>query len=270
MESYQKHVNGLTDSNKMKRCASYKQLSGLVKQDPTLFPKKEAFDLIRTCLKGFEDPSERCREEAISIVNELVSSQDANVLDWVLPSVVTRIGITPVAENSEELRLHLLKLASKCMSAFPHEIGPRNFMDFFQVLLENCLSDPYPDLKKEACRIVVQLCQIEPQQVKAIATPIAQAIKKSCLLHKHSSVRSEAVDAFGVLIRHGATSVLSEKSEAANNATEAQLYILANDHSEPVRIAVLNVLSHILLGINERLEYHKKYFPQSLSFPPIR
>ncbi|EPY23277.1 HEAT repeat containing 2 [Strigomonas culicis] len=265
MESLPKYIAALSDANKMKRCAAYKKMSCVVADESAALTKEDNFSIIHVCLKGFEDSSERCREEAVKIISNLVSSQDANILDWVLPSIVTRIGVTPITEESEEIRLQLLLLSSKCMSLFPHDIGPRNYMDFFQVLLENCFSDPFPDLKKEACRIAVQLCAIEPKLVKPITVPLAKAIKNTCLLHKHSSVRGEAATALSALVRHGASEILADtKDEPQVRSTSSQLYILCNDHSESVRLAVLKVLSCALLDVKDRLENHSRYLPHVL------
>ncbi|KPA81158.1 hypothetical protein ABB37_04500 [Leptomonas pyrrhocoris] len=265
MELLPKYLNELQDSNKMKRCAAYKRVHELVGSGKDELTEDDEFSIIRACLKGFEDSSERAREEAVRITTELLSDQNANVLDWVLPSVVTRIGIVPVAEESEEIRLLLLRLGTTCMTCFPHDIGPRNYIDFFQVLLENCFRDPFPDLKKEACKAACQLCAIEPKQVKAITVPLAKAVKSACLMHKHSAVRAEAANTLAVLFRCGASEVLKDgKDEAENRTTASELFVLCNDHSEPVRLAVLDILSCALLDIKERVEMHPKYLPHLL------
>ncbi|KAG5469085.1 hypothetical protein LSCM4_02481 [Leishmania orientalis] len=265
MDLLPKYLNELQDSNKTKRCAAYKKVHEHIKTQKGRLSKDEEFSIIRACLKGFEDSSERSREEAVLITTELLPGQDTSILDWVLPSVVTRIGIVPVAEESEEIRLLFLRLGMACMTCFPHDIGPRNYIDFFLVLLENCFRDPFPDLKKEACKAACQLCSIEPKQVKAISTPLAKALKESCLLHKHSAVRCEAAQTLAVLFRCGASEALKDgKDEPENRTMASELFLLCNDHSEPVRLAVLSVLSCALLDIKERLEMHAKYLPHLL------
>lgn len=265
MELLPKYLNELQDANKMKRCAAYKKIHDLVRVRKDELADDDEFTITRACLKGFEDPSERAREEAVRITTLLLPGQSASVLDWVLPSVVTRIGIVPVAEESEEIRLLLLRLGAACMTSFPHDIGPRNYIDFFQVLLENCFRDPFPDLKKEACKAACQLCEIEPKQVKAITVPLAKAVKNACLMHKHSAVRAEAASTLAVLFRCGASEVLKDgKDEPENRTTASELFVLCNDHSEPVRLAVLDILSCALLDIKERTEMHAKYLPHLL------
>ncbi|AIO01463.1 hypothetical protein LPMP_331710 [Leishmania panamensis] len=265
MDLLPKYLNELQDSNKMKRCAGYKKIHDLVKIQKGKLSKDDEFSIIRSCLKGFEDASERSREEAAQITIELLPGQDASILDWVLPSVVTRIGVVPVAEESEEIRLLLLRLGAACMTYFPHDIGARNYIDFFLVLLENCFRDPFPDLKKEACKATCQLCSIEPKQVKAISIPLTKVLKDSCLLHKHSAVRCEAAQTLTVLFRCGASEALKDgKNDPESRTMASELFVLCNDHSEPVRLAVLSVLSCALLDVKERLEMHAKYLPHLL------
>lgn len=265
MDLLPKYLNDLKDSKKPLRCNAYKKLSTLVSTKKEGISSTEAFNIIRSCIAGFEDASERCREEAVGICMALLDTQDHTILDWVLPAIVTRIGLETAVEESEEIRLLLLRLASKCMTCFPHDIGPRNFIDYFQVLLTNCYSDPYPELKKEACRATTQLCAIEPKQVSAISMPLAMALRNTCLLHKHATVRCEGVRTFACLVKHGASEVLSPgKTESESATTENGLFILANDHSEAVRLAVLQVISTALLDIKDRLEHHRRYLPHLL------
>ncbi|KAG5495135.1 hypothetical protein JKF63_02188 [Porcisia hertigi] len=271
-----KYLNELQDSNKVKRCTAYKKIHELLKAGKEILSKDDEFSIIRSCLKGLEDTSERSREEAVRIITDLLPGQDASILDWVLPSIVTRIGIVPVAEESEEIRLLLLRLGMACMTCFPHDIGPRNYIDFFLVLLENCFRDPFPDLKKEACKAACQLCIIEPREVKSISVPLAKVLKSSCLMHKHSAVRCEAAQALAVLFRCGASEALKDgKDEPENRSMASELFVLCNDHSEPVRLAVLSILSCALLDLKERLELHAKYLPHLLllltdSFDSVR
>lgn len=265
MDLLPKYLNDLKHEKKPFRCAAYKKLHQLVSSSKEEFSQESAFDVIRSCIIGFEDASERCREEAVLIIMELIGTQDHTVLDWLLPAIVTRIGLEVPAEESEEIRLLLLRLARECMTCFPHDIGPRNFIDFFQVLLINCYGDPYPDLKKEACQATIQLCSIEPKQVSAISVPLAKALKTTCLLHKHAAVRCEGVKTLAALVKHGAAEILAPGKEEQENLTTAHgLFILANDHSEAVRLSVLQVVATALLDIRDRLDYHRRYLTHLL------
>ncbi|KEG12368.1 HEAT repeat containing 2 [Trypanosoma grayi] len=262
MDLLPKHLNELSDPARGKRLSAYSKLYELCANGG--LTELEEFDILRNSLRGFEDSSERCREYAIKIVTTVLPRQKSSVLDWVLPAVVTRIGVSPVVEESEELRLLLLRLAVLCMESFPHDIGPRDYIDFFQVLLENCLRDAFPELKKEACRACVCLCEIEPVQVKHIALPLAKVVK-GCLLHKHSVVRVEAVLTLASLVQRGAVEIFADgKDEPDNRTTTFVLFVLANDHVESVRGAVVKLLSVALLDIVERQEQHRRLLPHLL------
>ncbi|ESL08087.1 hypothetical protein TRSC58_04217 [Trypanosoma rangeli SC58] len=261
MEFFPRYLNEISDGARNKRLAAYEKLSQLC-EDGCL-NNTEEFDLLRTCLRGFEDASERCREYSVRLVTNVFSRLSSSVLDWVLPAIVTRIGVSPVVEESEELRLLLLRLAVLCMETYPNEIGPRNYIDFFQVLLENCLRDAYPELKKEACRACVRLCEIEPVQTKHVALSLANVVK-CYLLHKHSVVRVEAVRALTSLIHRGAAQILSDGNDDESRTTASILFVLANDHVESVRVALVELLSTTFLDIVERLDQHRKYLPHLL------
>lgn len=276
MELLNKQLNDLKNSSKAIRCSAYKKLHSLVQSQKGELTQQQAFDIIRSCIAGFEDVSERCREEAVQMATLLLDTQDHNILDWVLPAVVTRIGLEKIVEDSEEIRLLLLRLGFQCMTCFPHEIGPRKFIDFFQALLINCYSDQYPEIKKEACRATIQLCTIEPKEVAFIAVPLGKALKTTCLVHKHAAVRCEGVRTLAKLVAHGAEELLTQgKMEPDQATTEYNLFILANDHSESVRRAVLDVVSASLMDVRNRLEHHRTFLPHLLllatdSFSSVR
>ncbi len=220
--------------------------------------------ITRTALRALEDKMEKCRELAADIVMAVTPRQTPDVLDWVLPAVVSRIGLEPVAEQSEELRLRLLEVAVLCLETYPTDVGAR-YIDYYKVLLENCIADPYPDLKKAALRACVALCRAEPKRVKGLTLPLAKVVKRQALQHKHGAVRAEAVTAFATLVAHGAAEILGDmKDEQDNRTTVHYLYILCHDHSEIVRMAAVDALSCFLLDITERNEQPRRLLPHVL------
>lgn len=265
METISKDINGLQSAERGVRKSSFEKVLRVISDPQCTLSKDDQFQVLKAALRGFEDKTEKCRELAILIATDLVPRLSADALDWTLPSIVARIGLEPVAEESEELRLQLLRLATLCIDTFPHEIGPRNFMDYFRVLLENCLKDPYPDLKKLACLGCQRLCEIEPKKVKHLAVPLAKVVKNMCLQHKHGVVRAEAVRTFSALLSHGAVELLGDmKDEQDNRTTVYWLYILCCDNSDSVRSAVVAFLSKMLLDIPERGDQHRRLLPHLL------
>jgi dynein assembly factor 5, axonemal len=265
MELLLKDINGLQSGERGVRKSAFEKVLRTISDPQCALSKDDQFQVLKSVLRGLEDKTERCREIAIQIISELVPRLPADVLDWVLPSVVARIGLEPVAEESEELRLQLLRLAMLCVDTFPHELGPRNFLDYFRVLLENCLKDPFPELKKAACVGCQRLCEVEPKKVKHLAVPLAKMVKNMCLQHKHSNVRAEAVKTFSALLSHGGIEVLGDmKDEQDNRTTVYWMYILCCDNSDTVRSAVVAFLSKMLLDIPERGDQHRRLLPHLL------
>ena len=233
MDTLQRDLNALCEADKNKRRTSLERIKKLVEDPSATIDSPTLVAVTRSIVRTFEDKSERCRELAIQIALEVTPRQDATVMDWLLPSVVARIGIEPVTEESEELRLMLLRLATLCLDTFPNDIGPKNYVDYFKVLLENCLKDPFPSLKRAACSTTIRLCQVEPKRVRALALPLAKAVKNHCLQHKHSVVRVDAVECFARLIASGAVEILGDMRDEQDNRTSVHyLYVLSNDHSE--------------------------------------
>jgi len=68
--------------------------------------------VMRPLLHVFSDPVEKCRELAIVTVTELVRSlpEPSELLQYIVPSLVQRLGQPDIVEPSEELRLKLTEL----------------------------------------------------------------------------------------------------------------------------------------------------------------
>jgi len=262
---FDREINCLSDQDRMKRKGALKRLLDAVrKPDAGTWDAAVLQRLTSECLRRFEDTSENCREQAIAIVRHATPLQDAAVLDYVLPSVAARIGTDPIREESEELRLQLLDLAHICLDHFANDLGA--YIDYYPVVLTNCLADPFPELKRKACAVAIRLCEIEPKRVKSCTVSIAKAVKQHALTHKHAVVRCDAVKCFGVLVAHGAAEMLGDmKDEQDNRTTVFAIYQLANDRSDPVRKATLEVMNSMLLDISEKAEQPRRLLPHVLS-----
>lgn len=272
---FTKDVNLLVDPDRTKRkCAAQRILKSL--QDPVKDPfagdnfkgtsdekRKGMESLTKSCLRLFEDVGETCREAAVGIVGELLTRQDASILAWVLPSIVARIGLEKMVESSEEIRLQLLTLAIDALRRFPNDIGQH--IDFYGLLLDNCVKDSYPQLKRMACDACIMLCKAEPKKVKHVTPTLAATVKIMALNHKHGVVRAAAVNAFASLLSHGAVEMLGDtKDEQDNRTTVHALFVLANDHTESVRLAIVDLLYVCMLEITERLDQHRRLMPHLL------
>ena len=265
MEQLNRDIGSLSAEDRNKRKLALEKILAFSRNRTVDVAEKDLMHIAKSVLRNLEDKAERCRETTVHILLDIVSSLNVEILDWLLPAIVARIGLEPVVEDSEEIRLLLLDLAIKCVDTFPHEIGPRNFLDFFRVLLENCLKDSFPDLKRRACEACKKLCAVEAKRMKPLSIPLAKTVKNFCLQHKHSVVRCDGVTAFSDLLACGAADLLGDmRSEQDNRTTVYFLSILCCDHSESVRLATVTLLSRMLLDITERGEQHRRLIPHVL------
>jgi len=82
--------------------------------------------LIRSLLRAFSDPVERCRELAILTVGELMeSTQDpSSLLQCVIPTLVQSLAQPEITEPSEELRLKLVQLMHSVVQRCGVHVAP--------------------------------------------------------------------------------------------------------------------------------------------------
>lgn len=259
MESLQRDINIVsTDPDRNRRATAIRRL-----QEAALFglAAADVSTVLKTCLKALEDKAEKCRDAAVKAIAEWIPRVSVDLLDWILPALVSRVGHPPV-EDSEEIRLELLELSGAVLATFKHDVGPRGYMDYFKSILEASTRDTFPDIKRAACRIIISFCEAEPKRVRPLTMPLAKAVKNWCLPHKHSVVRADAVRAFSCLVNHGSAEMLSDSREEQDNRTTVQaLYILANDHNDAVRIATIEAIDCFMLVIQERMDHTRRLMP---------
>ncbi len=162
--------------------------------------------------------------------------------------------VTPAAsgyrahpEPVEEIRLLMIKLLSDTLSYFqayrnknPNHSCLSNHIDtadafnnICQILpLQYALLDPYPELKRECCLVLKQLCYIAPSSViqnhlDSLLQPLTfppslkdgDAATKACLLqHRHSKTRVCAIEATDAIIMSQLSGHLGRNLKAAGEA----------------------------------------------------
>lgn len=111
-----RHLNCLQDDNRNTR---KRALEAIRKEVVPLDSVQDshrgvAHAVIRPLLHIFADSVEKCRELAIITVTDIVRSvsQPSELLQFVVPSLVQRLGQQDIVEPSEELRLKLVELSS--------------------------------------------------------------------------------------------------------------------------------------------------------------
>ena len=76
-------------------------------------------------------------------------------MDQALIGIRERIGVLPLAEESEEVRLELLRLTKALLFALPSSV--REHIDHVASILEKSSYDKCPDVKKLASELIVWL-----------------------------------------------------------------------------------------------------------------
>lgn len=176
----------------------------------------EIFDSLYLCLiKCYSDRFEMCRSLSCSVVSEILKHLEQNdyYLSLLVPVIAKRLAAQDVAEESEELRLQLLKQLKFIINKYKdlnltgtvhgqadgkdRMLKPYNdIMD----ILKNCLLDSYPAILKECCEIIKVTADASPSfsyRAEVLAAPLMSLLK-----HRHSPIRTAAVEALGIVSIH--------------------------------------------------------------------
>lgn len=173
----------------------------------------EIFDSLYLCLiKCYSDRFEMCRSLSCSIVSEILKHLEQNdyYLSLLVPVIAKRLAVQDVVEESEEMRLQLLKQLNfiidkyKSLSSTGTVRGQSDgedrllkpYNDIVDILKVSLL-DSYPAILKESCEVIKATAIASPSfhyRAEALAEPLL------CLLkHRHSPIRIAAVEALGVV-----------------------------------------------------------------------
>lgn len=173
----------------------------------------EVFDSVYLCLiKCYSDRLEMCRSLSCSVVSEIVKFLEHNdyYLSLLVPVIAKRLAAQDVVEESEEMRLQLLKqlnfIITKymdlnssgtvrgCADGDDRLLKPYN--DIVDIL-KTCLLDSYPAILKECCDIIKVTAVASPSfhyRAEALADPLMGLLK-----HRQSPVRIAATEALGIV-----------------------------------------------------------------------
>lgn len=221
-------------------------------------------ELLKPVLRAFGDDLEKCRDTAVQIVDAMVQHLGDDTLEGIMQVVVTRVGIEPIPEDSEDVRLLLVKLATKIAVAHPHDVGPRNLLDYYKMILTQCLKDPFPDVKKECSACIAAICHAAPRAVPHISKVLLESVKPH-MQHKHAAVRRQMVKAFSQLIMHGGQEILGDDRDNMDQHTTVYLLgMVISDQNDGVRFELLTAFQWWLTAMVERLDHHFRLLPMIL------
>lgn len=173
----------------------------------------EIFDSTYLCLiKCYSDKFEMCRSLSCSIVSELLKFLEQNdyYLSLLVPVIAKRLAVQDVVEESEEMRLQLLKQLNFIITKYQdlNTTGTvrekadgedrllKPYNDIVDILKAS-LTDAYPAVLKVACEVINVTAIASPSfhyRAETLADPLMRLLK-----HRQSPIRIAAVEALGVV-----------------------------------------------------------------------
>jgi hypothetical protein len=110
-------------------------------------------------------------------------------------------------EPAEELRLQLVSVLAESINALGRQCAEREqfvelilpFMDRLNRIISATLCDSFHEVKKESCRVLTALGQLASRAVGMLSLDRLSASLFSIIFHKHSAVRTAAVQVISVL-----------------------------------------------------------------------
>ncbi|XP_041473460.1 dynein assembly factor 5, axonemal-like [Lytechinus variegatus] len=255
-----RHINCLSEGSRMaKRRALDNIRKETIGKDPTYDAEvlQGVFEAeMKPLLKCFGDPVDKCRELSAQLVQEFVERipRPSEILPYLVPTIVTRLGNQEIVESAEELRLSLVQLLTKLVELTGDKSAP--FLDDFVKILQRTLVDPFADVRRESCTCTCKLARIIPQhfhmQSESLITPLLQTIS-----HQHSKVRVQVIYTVGDVLQFGN----HKPMEKVISHLAQRLF----DQSPQVRLAVTNVVGGWLLDFVDRYSFHHKLIPLLLT-----
>jgi len=100
-----------------------------------------------------------------------------------LVGIRERIGVLPQAEESEEVRLELVRLVKAVLEVLPS--SAHDHIDHLASILEKSCYDKFPDVKKLACELIVCISRQQEVGVNAQKQTISLT---AVLAHTHAAV----------------------------------------------------------------------------------
>ncbi|KAG5672460.1 hypothetical protein PVAND_002587 [Polypedilum vanderplanki] len=173
----------------------------------------EVFDSSYLCLiKCYSDRFEMCRSLACSIITEILKHLQQNdyYLSLLVPVIGKRLASLEIVEESEEMRLQLLKQLNFIINKYKDlnstgtvktikEGEDRLLKPYNEIIdiLKVRLMDTYPAILNECCEIIKITAIASPSfhyRAEVLVTPLTTLLK-----HRHSNIRIVAIEALGIV-----------------------------------------------------------------------
>ncbi|KAJ3207731.1 HEAT repeat-containing protein 2 [Dinochytrium kinnereticum] len=259
LKSLQRDINVIVDSSadrNAKRRSLEKILKETVGGGKTMSPDLAALlygDLVKPLAKCLEDSVEKCRELSIRIISGFTNAVEDILpfLPYILPAYSSRLSELEIVEPSEEIRLELVSTLIAMVDKAGPAFAPG--VDETVKILGRTLLDPYPEVKKESCKLAICIAKHTPRAVSLHSTAITKALLPS-LQHRHSAVRVMALRA----LQDVALTDAAGLEEATVMDTIRQLTL---DKTPAVREVLYEVAYNWLSGLTDRYSLGYKILP---------
>jgi dynein assembly factor 5 len=192
-----KYCNALQSDEKKTRNKGLEELSKFLHEHDSELQVTEKVTIYKNILRCFNDKSEACRELAVKVVTQIISSldQEGDYFTYLMPALLQRLGGQEIAEPSEEVRLLEVSLLHCVINKYNPTLLPSYLNDIIQILVKT-LMDPYPKIKRESCECAADLAETIPRhfyiQSESLITPMLQSVT-----HQHYRLRIVAITAIG-------------------------------------------------------------------------
>lgn len=253
---YSREFNFLRDTDKNVRRKTLEKMKKELRSKQKELNQEEYQCIViqsyKQILRCFHDPSERCREIATELIYDFFnfSSSPQDMLTYVIPIFLQRLGSREMVESSEEVRLLQMQtlniLIEKCEK---HLVS---YLDDLLYILSKTITDPYHEVKKESCICAMKLATATSSHFHMQSERLIKPLLHT-LGHQHSKVRTIAIKTIGVIIQYG-----NNKSVEDVRASLAQQLL---DQSTSVRLAVTSVVGKWLCELYDRYSYFAKLIP---------
>mmetsp|Transcript_96123 Transcript_96123/g.170577 ORF Transcript_96123/g.170577 Transcript_96123/m.170577 type:complete len:951 (+) Transcript_96123:63-2915(+) len=199
-------INCLTDTDRAVRRGAVvkleKTLLTSAKIDKEYVRRVFLEELHKPLFRMYADQGEKCRELSISMTLrflDIVQVEDLeNLLPLLLAALLGRLRSIPFPEQSEELRLEVLRLLSHLFDVCKELLNP--FASDILDALSKALTDSCPDAKKECCEITKKVSQhFDAERVSRAGGPLVGSLLAN-LRHQQWKVRRATMDSLGAFL----------------------------------------------------------------------
>lgn len=265
MGALRRDINCLTDSNRTTRRSGAERLRSRLLEDEKFAERAlatsgdEGRDVLSSVLtdpvlvpmsRMLNDQAEKCREASLLFVKSAaVLLPDTSALfQRVVPALKLRVGGDETVEDSEELRLGMVRLLRGDLTKKCRKDCVQAYVNEMAAIVLKGLDDPFHEVKKETCRFLEEASALI--QSEELLSDHVESILK-CLVrnmaHPHYKVRTLLVSATDAMVR------LKPPKHLVDKYVVTILHEVAFDKSPQVRKIVYKSLASWLTIVEQEV-----------------